>query len=83
MTQWLRMRLPMQGLRFHPWSGKIPHAMGQLSLYATTTESVLQSLQFTTSEASMPEVSALQLESSPLLAATRESLSGNEDPVQP
>ena len=83
MTQWLRICLPMQGLRFHPWSGKIPHAMGQLSLCATTTESVLQSLQFTTSEASMPEVSALQLESSPLLAVTRESLSGNEDPVQP
>ena len=26
---------------FNPWSGKIPHAPGQLSPCATTTESVL------------------------------------------
>ena len=60
MTQWLRVRLPMQGLRFHPWSGKIPQAMGQLSWCATATEPVLWSPQFTISEASLPEVSALQ-----------------------
>ena len=29
---------------FNPWSGKIPHAVEQLSLRVTTTEPVLQSL---------------------------------------
>ncbi|KAI4533974.1 hypothetical protein MG293_016993 [Ovis ammon polii] len=26
VVQWLRIRLPTQGTRFDPWSGKIPHA---------------------------------------------------------
>ncbi|XP_054946923.1 replication factor C subunit 2 [Physeter macrocephalus] len=30
-----------RGHGFKPWSGKIPHAAEQLSLYATTTESAL------------------------------------------
>ena len=34
-VQWLRIQLPMQGTQVqslvHPWSGKIPHASGQLS----------------------------------------------------
>ena len=30
VAQWLRIRLPMQGHRFKPWSGKIPHAAEQL-----------------------------------------------------
>ena len=30
-------------LGFNAWSGKIPHALGQLSPGATTTESVLES----------------------------------------
>ena len=38
MVQWLRIRLPMQGTRFDPWSEKIPHAMEQLSPRAATTE---------------------------------------------
>ena len=29
------------GDRFHPWPGKIPHAVENLSLGATATESVL------------------------------------------
>ena len=37
MAQGLRIRLPMQGTRFDPWSGKISHAAEQLSLCATTT----------------------------------------------
>ena len=37
-VQWLRMHLPMQGQGFDPWSGKIPHAAGQLSPCATNTE---------------------------------------------
>ena len=41
VAQWLRIRLPMQGTWFDPWSGKIPHAMEQLSPCATTTEPVL------------------------------------------
>ena len=28
----------MQGTQFDPWSGMIPHAVGELSLRATTTE---------------------------------------------
>ena len=41
VVQWLRIRLPMQGHGFEPWSGKIPHAMEQLSPCATTTEPAL------------------------------------------
>ena len=26
VAQWLRIRLPMQGTRVKPWSGKIPYA---------------------------------------------------------
>ena len=38
------------GHRFDRWSGKISYAVGQLSLCATTSESVLWSLQATTPE---------------------------------
>ena len=41
VAPWLRIRLPMQGHGFQPWSGKIPHAGEQLSLCATTTEPAL------------------------------------------
>ena len=34
----LRRHLPVQGNRFDPWSGKIPHAKEQLSLLVTATE---------------------------------------------
>ena len=37
VVQWQRIRLPMQGTAV-PWSGKIPHATGQLSPCATTNE---------------------------------------------
>ena len=40
VAQWLRIRLPMQGTRFEPWSGKVPHATEQLSPCATTTKPV-------------------------------------------
>jgi len=29
------------GHKFNPWSGRIPHASGQLSLYTRTTEPTL------------------------------------------
>ena len=42
VAQWLRIRLSMQGTLvragFGPWSGKIPHALEQISPCATTTE---------------------------------------------
>ena len=38
VAQWLRIHLPMQGTQFEPCSGKIPHAVEQLSPCATTTE---------------------------------------------
>ena len=41
VAQWLRIRLPMQGHGFKPWPRKIPHAVEQLSLRATTPEPVL------------------------------------------
>ena len=39
-----------RGHRFKPWSRKIPYAMEQLSVCATTTEPALQSTQATTTE---------------------------------
>ena len=39
-----------RGHRFNPWSGKIPHAMEQLSVCATTTEPALYSLEATPAE---------------------------------
>ena len=41
VVQWLRIGLPMQGSRVDRWSGKIPCALEQLSLWATTTEPAL------------------------------------------
>ena len=38
VVQWLRSCLPRQGTGFNPWSGKIPHAAGQLSTYGRTPE---------------------------------------------
>ena len=38
VAQWLRICLPMQGHRFDPWSGKIPHGVEQWSPCATTAE---------------------------------------------
>ena len=40
VVQCLRICLPMQGARFSPWLGKIPHAVGQLSPGTTTTEAL-------------------------------------------
>ena len=45
-----------------PWSGKIPHAVQQLSLCTTTTEPALYSLQATTTEACAPRARAPQQE---------------------
>ena len=72
VAQWLRIRLPMQGHGFEPWSGKIPHAAEQLSPCATTTEPALQSPRATTTEARTPRAPAPQQEKPPL-AAARES----------
>ena len=41
VAQWLRVYLPMKGTRVQTWSGKIPHAVEQLSPCATTTEPAL------------------------------------------
>jgi len=38
----------------HAWPGEIPHALEQLSPWATTTEPVLKSPEVATTEASMP-----------------------------
>ena len=59
----------MQGHRFNPWSGKIPHAAEQLSPCTTTTsltsrahEPQLLSLRATTTEARAPRALAPQQE---------------------
>ena len=41
VVQWLRIALQCKGHWFNPWSRKIPHFLGQLSLLATATEAVL------------------------------------------
>ena len=80
---------------FDPWSGKIPHAMEQWSLWITTTQAVLQSLGTATTEACMPwspscakqkspqwEVRT-QLERSPRSSQSEKSPCSNEDTAQP
>ena len=36
VDQWLRIHLAVQGHQFDPWSRKIPHDAGQLSLCITS-----------------------------------------------
>ena len=55
VAQWLRACMPVRGRGFSPWSGKTLHAMGQLSLCATTAK------------ACVPRVCALQREKPPQL----------------
>ena len=38
VVQWIRIHLPMKEHRLDPWSGKIPHAVEQLSPRATNTK---------------------------------------------
>ena len=52
VAQWIRIHLARHG--FHPWSRKIPHALGQISQCATSTEPTLQGLRATTTEAHSP-----------------------------
>ena len=47
---WQRIHLAVQGHRFDSWSGRIPHALEQLSPCTTTIEPVLQSLGAATAE---------------------------------
>ena len=47
---------------FDPWSGKIPHAVEQLSPCTTTTEPVLYNPRATTTEARAPRAHAPQQE---------------------
>ena len=54
VAQWQRIHLAMQGHRFDSSSGKIPHALEQLSLCATTVEPVLRSPGAATPEACVP-----------------------------
>ena len=57
LSWWLSGKEPTRRCRRHrfdPWSGKIPHAVEQLSPRATTTETVLESPGTTASEAHTP-----------------------------
>ena len=57
---------------FNPWSRKIPQAVDQLSLCATTVEPVLWSLCFALREATAVSMLHTTTKSSPLLAITSE-----------
>ena len=85
-----------RGLGFNPWSGKMPHAVEQLSLWATTAEpelwrprlQILSPLHCPAPQQEKPlrwEVRTPQLErEQPRLTATRESpRKSSEDPVRP
>ena len=68
---------------FNCWSGKIPHAVGQLSPRTTTILSPRSRAHVQQQEKlSQWEVHTPQLEKT-LLAATREDPCSNEDPGQP
>ena len=94
VVQWLRIRLPMQGTWFKPWSRKIPHAAEQawapqlLSLRSRAHEPQL--LKPTKLEPVLcnrrsqhDEKPAHRNEEQLLLAATRESPCSNKGPIQP
>ena len=50
MVQWLRTSLEMWGHRFDAWSGKIPHASGQLGPGTTTGENPTQQQRSSTAK---------------------------------
>ena len=62
VVQWLRIHLPMQGHRFDPWSGKIPHAVGQLKPVPTPEAQVTSSQRSATREATATRSHVPQLE---------------------
>ena len=73
VVQWLRICLPMQGTRFKPWSGKIPHAVEQLGPWATITEPARLEPVLRNKRGRDNERPAHRDEEWPPLAATRES----------
>ena len=71
--QRLRIRLPIRGDRFYSWSGKIPHAVGQLSPRPTATEPEHPG-DCAPRQGEPPSEKAAQHNSeTPLLTTTRES----------
>ena len=68
--------------RFNPWSGKIPHTMGQLSPCATATEAHMPYGLCSMEATTMRSLSTATREQSPF-AASREKLTRNEDSTQP
>ena len=63
---------------FHPWSGKIPHAMKPLSLCATPTEPMCHNKRSRCNE--KPVYTTREHSALP---ATRQYLHSSEDPAQP
>ena len=96
VVQWLRVYLAMQVHQFDPWSGKIPHALEQLSLCTTANKPALQSLRATTTKPVCLECVLCKRrryhnkkpircnQRQPLLNVTREKPThGNENPMEP
>ena len=71
---------------FNPWSGKIPHAVTQLSLCTTTVEPVLQMLWTASMKPEHPRA-CVQVERPPQgethLPQLKKSSHSSEDPLQP
>ena len=65
VAQWLRIRLPMQGMQVRALVREDPTCRGELSPCATTTEPVLWSPRATTTEARAPRARAPQQEKPP------------------
>ena len=83
MVQWLRTTLQCRGHRFSPWSRKIPHAAGQPSPCATTTEARALEPEICRKRRCCSEKPVHHCRVAPL-AATREKPSRkNEDLAQP
>ena len=69
--------------RFDPWSGKIPHAAGHLSLCTTTTESMHPRAHALQQEKPPQwEAQALRLESSPHSPQLQKNPGSNKDSAQ-
>ena len=71
-----------RGHGLDPWSGKIPHAMGQLSQCAAITEPVLQSLCSATREATAVSPCTTK-NNSPARCNQRKPTCNNTDPAWP
>ena len=82
MVQWLRICLPMQGTHVRSLSGKILHALEQLSPGATNTEAHILEPVLCNKRSHRNERPHTAMKSSPVRSKWRKPSHSNEDPVQ-